>query len=109
MKKYLKEIIILVLQVAVFYLLPLCGGPTDILGVIFLLFVGTFILGILWGLLVKEKYKYFYPIIVALIFIPSIFIYYNSSALIHSLWYLIISLVGTLLGSGIAFTSKGRK
>ena len=46
----------------------------------------------------NKNIKYLYPIIVAIIFIPSVFIYYNESALIHSLWYLVSSLIGVIIG-----------
>ena len=46
----------------------------------------------------KEKWKYIYPIIISILFIPSVFIYYNSSALIHAVWYLVDSGIGFLIG-----------
>ena len=54
------------------------------------------------GSLSKEKIKYLYPIVIAVLFIPSVFIYYNESALIHSLWYLVISIIGLLIGTIIS-------
>ena len=98
MKRYLKEIIILIIQLIMFYLFPLTAGPTDVMGMIIILIMSVFILSIIIGALSKEKIKYLYPIIVAILFIPSIFIYYNESALIHALWYLIISCIGLLIG-----------
>ena len=49
----------------------------------------------------KENLKYTYPIITALLFIPSVFSYYNETAFIHSIWYLVISTLGVLLGSAL--------
>jgi len=98
MKKYLKEIIILIIQLIMFYLFPLIAGPTDVMGMIIILIMSVLILSIIVGVLSKEKIKYLYPIIVAILFLPSIFIYYNDSALIHALWYLIISFIGLLIG-----------
>jgi len=98
MKRYLKEIIILIIQLIMFYLFPLTAGPTDVMGMIIILIMSVFILSIIIGVLSKEKFKYLYPIIVAILFIPSIFIYYNESALIHALWYLITSFIGLLIG-----------
>lgn len=99
MKKYLKEIIILILQLVMFYVFPLTAGPTDTMGMVFLIIAATFILSIILGSISKEKIKYLYPIIVAILFIPSIFIYYNDSALIHSVWYLVISTIGFVIGT----------
>lgn len=99
MKKHLKEIIILIIQLLFFYILPLFAGPTDTMGLVYILIVSTLILSIIIGSISNNKVKYFYPIIVSLIFIPTIFIYYNDTALIHSIWYLVISLIGLIIGS----------
>lgn len=98
MKKYLKEIIILLIQLFMFYIFPLFAGSTDIMGMVLLMIISTFILSIVIGSIAKHKIKYFYPIIIAILFIPSVFIYYNESALVHSIWYLIDSYIGLLLG-----------
>ena len=98
MKKYLKEIIIFLLQLFMFYIFPLFAGPTDGMGMVLLIILTTFILSILIGILSKEKIKYLYSIIIAILFIPSVFIYYNESALIHSIWYLIIATIGLIIG-----------
>ena len=98
MKKYLKEIITLLIQILMFYIFPLFAGPTDIMGMVVLMLLATLVLSIILTIISKEKIKYLYPLVVAIIFIPSIFIYYNGSALIHSLWYFVSSLLGTILG-----------
>lgn len=98
MKKYLKEIITLLIQILIFYIFPLFAGPTDIMGMVVLMLLATLVLSLILTIISKEKIKYLYPLVVAIIFIPSIFIYYNESALIHSLWYLVSSLLGTILG-----------
>ena len=98
MKRYFKEIIILLIQSLVFYVTPMFAGPTDIMGMIVLIIISTFILSILIGIISKEKIKFIYPIIISLLFIPSIFMYYNDSALVHSLWYFVISYIGLILG-----------
>lgn len=98
MKKYIKEIIILLIQLFMFYIFPLFAGPTDAMGMVFIIIVTTFILSIILGTISKSNLKYLYPIITSIIFIPSVFIYYNESALIHSIWYLIDSFVGIIIG-----------
>ena len=102
MRRYLKESIILLVQLFMFYIFPLFAGPTDAMGMVLLIISATFLLSAVIGCISKEKIKYLYPLIVAAIFIPSVFIYYNSSALVHSLWYLIVSAVGLAVGSIIA-------
>lgn len=98
MKKYLKEIITLLIQILIFYIFPLFAGPTDAMGMVVLMLLATLVLSLILTIISKEKIKYLYPLVVAIIFIPSIFIYYNESALIHSLWYFVSSLLGTILG-----------
>ena len=44
MKKYLKEIIILVIQLIMFYLFPLTAGPTDMMGLVLILLFTTLLL-----------------------------------------------------------------
>ena len=94
MKKYFKEIIIFLLQIIVFYITPLFAGPTDIMGMVLLIILLTFILSILLGYISNNKLKYIYSLIIAIVFIPTIYIYYNNSALIHSIWYFVVSLAG---------------
>lgn len=98
MKTLLKEIIIILIQLFMFYIFPCFAGPTDIMGTILLIILTTFILSIIIGVISNKKIKYLYPIIIAVIFIPSVYIYYNESALIHSTWYLIISSIGLIIG-----------
>ena len=101
MKKYIKELIILIIQLFTFYICPLFAGPTDAMGMVLLIILATLILATILGITSNNKIKYGYPILVALLFIPSIWIYYNESALIHSVWYLVISLVGLFIGTAI--------
>lgn len=99
MKKFLKEIIILSIQLFIFYIFPLFAGPTDTMGMVMLIILATLLLSAIMGCISKEKIKYLYPLVVAIIFIPSIFIYYNESALVHSIWYLIVSVIGLTFGT----------
>ena len=99
MKKYIKELIILIIQLLIFYLLPLTAGPADTMGLIVLIILSTFILSLILGIISKEKIKYLYPIIISILFIPTVFIYYNDTALIYILWYLVDSYIGLLIGS----------
>ena len=99
MKKYWKEIAVLIAQLLMFYVFPLTAGPTDVIGMVFLIIVATFILATIMGSVSKKKAKYVYPLLVSVIFIPSVFIYYHESALIHTIWYLVISFVGLLIGA----------
>ena len=74
MKKYLKEIIILLIQLFMFYIFPLFAGPTDAMGMVLLILLATLLLSLTITIISKEKIKYLYPIVAAIIFIPSVFI-----------------------------------
>lgn len=99
MKKYLKETVIVLLQLLLFYILPLLAGPTDAMGMVLLMLLGTLVLSFLLGCLSANRLKYAYSPVAALAFLPSIPLYYNSSAFIHALWYLVIAAIGLGLGS----------
>ena len=99
MKKISKEIIILIIQLFMFYIFPLFAGPTDAIGMVFLILLATFLLSIIIASISRNKIKYFYPLTISILFIPSIFIYYNESALVHSLWYLVDSSIGIIIGT----------
>ena len=98
MKRYLKEIILLLIQLFMYYFFPLFASPTDVIGMIVLIIFVTFLLGILMGLISENEVKVLWPVAVSIIFIPSVFIYYNETAMVHALWYLVVSSIGLLLG-----------
>lgn len=108
-KKYLKEVIILLIQIFMYYIFPIFAGPTDAMGMVFIIIITTFMLSLILGSISKEKIKYYYPIIISLSFIPSVYMYYNESALVHSIWYLIISTIGLLIGTIIYKVGKGEE
>ena len=99
MKKCVKEIIILLIQLFMFYIFPLFAGPTDAMGMVFLILLSTLLLSVLIGSISNLKIKYLYSIVISMLFIPSVFIYYNESALIHSVWYFVVSSIGLLIGA----------
>ena len=99
MKKYWKELTALVLQLFMFYIFPLFAGPTDAMGMVFLILFSAILLGFLLGVFSKGWVKFLYPIVIAVLFVPSVPIYYNESALIHALWYLVVSAAGMAVGS----------
>lgn len=108
MRRYLSLIIPAALQLIMFYIFPLFAGPTDAMGMVFIILLSSIVLGLAAGALSGSKLRVVYPVAVALLFIPSIPIHYNSSALIHSAWYFVLSAVGTLSGSFLRwlFTHK---
>ncbi len=104
MKKYIKEIIISLLQLLAFYVYPITAK--DPMTMVFIIIVITFLLSLFIGILSKNKIKVFYPVATAIAFIPSVFIFYNTSALIHALWYLVVSAVAIAVGFVIKLVIK---
>ncbi len=93
-------------QLLVFYCLPLLSRPLGAMGMVLVLLIITFLLSVKVGCSVHSKIKWSYPPFTAIVFIPSVFLYYNPSALIQSVWYLVISLLGVLFG---AITARSHK
>lgn len=99
MKCCWKEIVILLIQLFMFYIFPLFAGPTDAIGMVLLIVIVTLLLSAVLGAVSDKRIKWFYPISVAILFVPSVFIHYNESALIHAVWYLVVSAVGVSISS----------
>ena len=99
MKKYIKEIVILLIQLGLFYIFPKSMVVFEPMGMVLLMLLATFVLGIVLASISKNKIKYLYPIVIAILFLPTVFIYYNESALVHSIWYLVVSSVGMAIGT----------
>ena len=99
MKRYTKEIAALMVQLLVFYLLPLFAGPSDAMGMVLIMLLTALVLGFLLGGLSGNLMKHLFPAAIAAVFIPSVWIYYNESALIHAVWYFAFAEIGLLIGS----------
>ncbi len=98
----------LLITAAAFYLLPLLGNDTG--SFMFILLIATplisFIAALLYG--VRRGFDVTYWIIVAVLFVPTIFIYYNSTAWIYIVVYAVIALVGSAIG-GLVNGYRGRE
>lgn len=101
MKRFIRESLALMIQMFFFYIFPLFAGPTDVIAMVLIMLMATFVLSVVLGGLSGNRVKYLYPAAIALLFIPSVWIYYNESALIHAVWYFVIAETGILLGSGV--------
>ena len=99
MKRFFKELLLLFQQLSAFYLYPPFSASAGPMGMVFLILLATLILSVLTGVLSGEKLKFLFPPVISLLFIPSVFLYYNESALIHALWYFVVSSAGLLAGS----------
>ena len=91
-----------------FYLLP--GMIKDTGSAIFVMLMGIpvicFVTSIVFG--VKHSFKWFYPIIVALLFTPTLFIFYNATAWVYIMIYGGIALIGNLIGKVFSKPEKDK-
>ncbi len=98
MKELKKAIPYLIVIIIAFYLLPNLIKDTGS-GILMLLIViplTCFLTGLIFG--IKNSFEWYFPVLVGLLFIPSIFIYYNESALIYAPVYGVLTLVGEIIG-----------
>lgn len=109
MKKYIKEIVILLIQLFVFYIFPVFMYLYEPIGMVMLMLLATIVLSIVLASISKNKIKYLYPIVIAILFLPTVFIYYNESALVHSIWYLVVSYFGLSIGTIIYIIINRKK
>lgn len=102
MKKYIKELVFAILQLLLFYVYPAWAFRIDPMGAVFIMLFATLALSLVLGILSRNSVKWAYPAFCALLFLPTVPIYYNGSAMIHAMWYLVVALAGLALGSGMA-------
>ena len=94
---------------AAFYLLPLLMQNTGAAMVIMLAaiplvcFLAAAVLGY------KKGVIWLYAPLVCLLFVPCVFLFYNSSAWVYALAYGLLALAGNLAGSGAARQNKSKK
>ncbi len=81
-----------------FYLLPLCMYDTGTAMILLLAALPLICLvcSIIYG--IKQGFCWIYPIAVAAVFTPTIWIYYNPSAWVYIVAYAGIALIGNLIG-----------
>lgn len=98
MKAKLKTVPYLLVNIAAFYLLPMVVQDTGSAMLVLLVAIPLicFVTAIVFG--VKNAFHWPYPLLVALLFAPTIFIYYNESAAFYIIVYGVIALVGNLIG-----------
>ena len=99
----LKDMLIFLLVIVLgFYGLPLMIQDTGT-GMLFLLVIiplVCFASSLLYGIL--KPFSLLFPLAVALLFIPTIFIYYNESAWVYSVGYGAVALLGGLSGRSLS-------
>lgn len=101
MEKLKKMLAYLLINIGMFYLLPSLMKDTGsaIIILLILMPLGCFLTSLAYG--VKNSFSWPYPIFVMLIFLPSIFIFYNESAMVYVFVYGFISLLGSFVGDRV--------
>lgn len=88
----------LIVNAIAFYILPVLIIDTGS-GMFILLFMFPlicFITSLLYG--AKHSFNLIYPLVIGLLFAPTVFIFYNSSAGIYIVIYASVSLTGNFIG-----------
>ena len=98
MKVFKGMILFLVGIVATFYLMPLCMRNTVGAMMVLLFAMPVLCLAISFAYGRMRGFHPLYPVAVGLCFLPSIWIFYNESALIYVAIYGALALLGSFLG-----------
>ena len=102
MKKSVKSIIIfLLINIALFYILPplIVDTGSAMIVLLAMLPLSCLLVAVIYGCL--NSFHISYPILVALAFTPTIWIYFNESAWVYIPAYGAIALIGNLIGAGL--------
>ena len=99
MKKIKEMSLYLMVIMLAFYVLPAFINDTGS-GIFFLLIlipIICFLTSLIYG--IRHSFNLIFLLLIMILFIPTIFIFYNESAAIYVLIYGIIAVIGNLLGS----------
>lgn len=101
MKEFKKMITYFLASAASFYLFPLLGNSTGSFMIILLVIIPLTSLSISFIYGFKNGWNLFFPLVTGILFIPAIFIYFNSTAWVYIVGYSIISTAGVFAGKTI--------
>lgn len=98
-KKFLKQLPYLIVLILTFYLLPTIIKDTG--SAIFILIVFMPILCFINGLINGNfnSFSLLYPLAIAVLFFGSVYIFYNSTALIYVVTFALIGAIGNVIGA----------
>lgn len=97
MDKIKKNIVFYILLIIDFYVIPYFIKDTGSAMIIMLMIIPLICLvtSIFYG--IRNGFDFWYILIVAIIFTPSIFMFYNSTAWVYIVGYTVIALLGNLI------------
>lgn len=98
MKRLLRAIPYVIAILTAFYLLPLCISDTGSAMMIALIAIPAlcFLTAFLFGW--RNGFSWWFVGLVALLFVPTIWIYYNASAWVYAIVYAAFAMVGSFFG-----------
>ncbi len=98
-KKIISLIPYLTALAVIWYLLPFAVRNTGSAMIIMILIIPllTFICAVIYGK--KHGFGFLFPVSAIILFVPTIFIFYNTSAWIYIVIYAVIAFVGNVLGN----------
>lgn len=99
MEKIKKMLPFLSTNILAFYILPLVVRSNYFLVVTLMMLFPLLTLGESMMCANKCGFSILYAILVGAFFIPTVYIFYNSSALIYVLFYVIAAIIGSFIGS----------
>ncbi len=88
-------------DILVFYALPLLGGSTGAFMLILLVLTPAVCLVTALLFALKNGWKWWFAPAACILFIPCVFLYYNSSAWVYCPIFFLASLIGGLIGGAI--------
>jgi len=96
--KLLNMLPYLIVLVVDFYLLPVAAQNTGaaMLLMLCVMHLVALVIGVAYGL--RSGFSLLLSLMALILFIPTIFIYYNASAWVYPLFYALIVLVGNCIG-----------
>lgn len=103
MKNMKNLILILLIGVFIYYIIPefassMSKEDADNFAVLCILFINS-IYAIVSGFMITKlnNFKWYYSIIIGILFIPSALLHYNQSTMIYTLLYILEAMVGSSL------------
>lgn len=99
--RYKKEKIALAVQLGIFWLIPLIMLKSGPIFMVLLMLWASFVLSLWLCMAATGRIKYLFPLAVVVLFLPTVPVYYNSSALVHAVWYFVISCGAFIMGTVI--------
>ena len=97
MKKYLKELIIAGIELALIFLFPLIPmGNKD--AHIILIMSLTVIIGIIGIAISDKKIKFLFPVFTTILVVPTMFMYYEPRVYGNIFWMFVFSLLAVIIG-----------